>query len=462
VTKNESLSGFVVTGDIIGITVTNPNDFEVPFTIEDELGAPFGDIEVDIECTGFVGLGDLIAPANGTVECTYTADLPDDAATVDTIVGFTVTNTVTIEWYDTVDEEFKSDFDDAIAAFTERDLIGVDEGTLTDDRFPEFSEEVTDDASFTLPETFICSTDPRDYTDGTYTKTFKNTAYLNDIIELDDDASVKLTCTLPPLEVEKDAKGSYDRTVTWELDKFVNEVDSKLAEYSGGPGDEFPTDWLLFVTKTVVEDKFSVTGDITITNPAAVTQIVTGVADVLDDGTVATVDCFAEFPIDILAGEQLVCEYSASPAGKTATLNTATVSAVGNDDQTATDEVSFDQNLIGVESGTLTDDRFDGTINPLDFEVIVEDDANFTLSETFVCPAADSDLYEDGFYSFTVVNTAYLNDEIELEDSAEVTVECQLRFKGETAWASANSAPVWNGTPSGATGRPTSLTRACR
>jgi len=60
-------------------------------------------------------------------------------------------------------------------------------------------------------------------------------------------------------------------------------------------------------------------------------------------------------------------------ADDSAVLNTATVSAPGNPDKTATAGVSFTENLIGVDSGTLTDDRFPA------FSETVNADANFTL-----------------------------------------------------------------------------------
>jgi hypothetical protein len=410
-------SDFHVKGEI---TISNPNMVPVDVTVTDELDD--GTVAT-VTCPGGGNTGTV--PAAGSLVCEYEAEPVDRAATRNTATITPITPGVA-------------------GTFAEADVNWPmkPDGILTDDRFTDFREVLDDSDDFELPETFVCSADVRRYLDGFYTETFTNTATLTVGEDAQhDSAQVKLNCTLPPLNVIKDAAGTFDRTVDWDLKKFVNEVDQKLAVYSGGPGDVFPTDWLLYVTKTAVEGNFSVTGDITITNPAAVTQSVTNVTDVLDDGTVATVDCFAEFPIEILAGGQLVCEYSASPAGKTATLNTATVSATGNDDRTATAPVSFTQNQATIESGTLSDDRFDGVINPL-FEQTVSGNANFTLSEDFICPPADSDLYVDGVYSDVIVNTADLNDEINLQDSATVTIECRLRFKGETAWAANGDTPL--------------------
>jgi hypothetical protein len=413
VTKDVVLDNYKVTGDI---TIENLNVFELAFMVTDMLND--GTV-ADVTCPTYT------IPANDSVVCTYEALPTGGTATLNTA-------TVSVEGEEDV-------IATAAVMFTEN-LIGVDEGTLTDSRFHAFEEIVTATSDFTLPETFTCSTDPSKYTNGTYTETFENWAYLNDIIDLEDDASVKITCTLPPLEVEKTAEGSFDRTVTWDLEKYVNEVDQKLDEYVGLPGDAFPTDWLIFVEKDEVIDNYKVTGDITIDNPAAIPQAFT-ITDVLDDGTVAVVDCPS---LTVPAGGQVVCTYEASPTDGSATLNTATVTAVGNPAQVATAPVLFVENLIGYDQGTLTDDRFDGIINPL-FSQIVTDNFSVTLSETFYCPPTRSELYEDGIFTDTVVNTAFLNDNIELEDFATITIYCEdYGHKSGYKWNDLDADGIWD------------------
>jgi len=409
VTKTEVVDNFLVEGTI---TITNPAEVTQIITgVTDVLS---DNTIAEVTCPSDV------VPAGGQVVCTYEAFPEDDSATLNTATVSAVGNQDVIAT--------------AAVAFEET-LIGVDEGTLTDSRFPDFLEMVSSTIDFTLPEIFECSTDPADYTAGTYTETFENVAYLNDVIDLDDDASVTLICTLPALEVEKTAVGSYDRTVTWDLDKFVNEVDQKLDEYVGLPGDAFPTDWLIFVTKTEVESNFKVTGTITIDNPAGIPQSFS-VTDVLNDNTVAVVTCPS---LTVPAGEQVVCTYEAFPNNAAATLNTATVSAVGNDPVPATAAVAFEENLIGYDQGTLTDDRF-----PL-FEEIVTGTGNFELTETFVCPVSRDDAYgDDGIYEATVVNTAFLNDNIELQDSATITIYCEdYGHKSGFKWNDLNADGIW-------------------
>jgi hypothetical protein len=89
-----------------------------------------------------------------------------------------------------------------------------------------------------------------------------------------------------PLEAEKTAEGSYDRTVTWDLEKSV-EPDS----HTGNAGEDAGTStWEVVATKTEELGNYLVEGSITISNANEI-PVDVSVADVLDDGTVADVDC---------------------------------------------------------------------------------------------------------------------------------------------------------------------------
>jgi len=146
-------------------------------------------------------------------------------------------------------------------------LYGYDSGDLTDPRFT-YENNISGDTTVTFDETFTCSTDPDDYTDGSYTETFTNWAYLDGNIDLSASEEVGLTCNLQPLVPTKTAAGEWDRTVTWTLTKSVDD-DS----HSGYAGDLFGSTW------TVVADKtdsgpynFVVEGTISVYNPAAIAQ----------------------------------------------------------------------------------------------------------------------------------------------------------------------------------------------
>jgi len=183
-----------------------------------------------------------------------------------------------------------------------------------------------------------------------------------------------VNCTLPPLVPTKDAAGTYDRTVEWTLIKTVTP-----ANHSGFAGESFLSAWEVIADKTETLDNYQVTGTITITNPAQIAQTFT-VGDVLDDGTAADVTCSTE---TLEPGESVVCTYTALPADASATLNTATVSAPGNAVVEATATVSFNENLIGYDSGTLSDERFG-------FSETISADITETFPETFTCSTAST------------------------------------------------------------------------
>jgi hypothetical protein len=213
-----------------------------------------------------------------------------------------------------------------------------------------------------------------------------------------------------PLEVEKTAEASYDRTVEWELEKYVD-PDS----HEGYAGEEAGTSiWTVIATKTEIIDNYFIEGTITITNPNDY-PVDFSVVDELDDGTLADVSCPT---YTVPANDYVVCTYEAYPDDDSAEWNTATVSVDGEEDVVATAEVDFIEILIGYDEGTLSDPRFG-------FEELISQTTEEEFEEIFVCPT-DVSLYEDGVYVFDEENTAYLNDNIDLEASAAVTITCYL------------------------------------
>jgi predicted XRE-type DNA-binding protein len=378
--KTEVSDNYAVSGTI---SIYNPASIAQTFSVSDVLndGSP-----VSVNC-----LSNTVA-AGGTVECTYSASPADGSATL---------NTATVSADGNPDQTAT-----AAVSFTEN-LIGYDSGTLSDPRF-SYSETISGDTTKTFPETFDCSSDASVYANGSYSYTETNTVTLNGNIDLSDSASVDVACTLPALGVDKTAAGTYDRTVTWDLDKSVD-----INSHQGFPGDVFDSTWIVTVDKTEVSDNYKVAGDITITNPAKIDQSFT-VSDALNDGTTAAVSC----PSNTVApGGTVKCTYSATPTDDSATLNTATVSATGNPDQTATAGVSFTETLFGSDSGTLADDRFS-------YSETVSDDTTVTFDESWTCSEDWAD-YTNGEYTLNELNIATLNGNINLTDSETVTVKCE-------------------------------------
>jgi hypothetical protein len=174
--------------------------------------------------------------------------------------------------------------------------------------------------------------------------------------------------------------------------------------------------WTVEATKSESHSNHQVTGQIWIHNPAAIAQTFT-VSDALNDAAATSAGVTCDM-YTIPAGGTATCTYTAYPANGSATLNTATVTADGNAPQQATAAVSFSANLIGYDSGILSDPRFG-------FSDLISASTTVNFIETFACPASGDSRYVDGIYQFEVTNWAYLNSNINLSDSATVTVHCE-------------------------------------
>jgi hypothetical protein len=394
-TKTEKIDNYMVVGEI---KIYNPNTFPVPFTVEDKLDD--GTV-AEVKCPA-----DEV-PAGETLTCTYVAKPMDAKATM---------NYAWVKAYVGV----KPYPAEAKVEFIEN-LIGFDEGTLSDPRF-EFEKIINETTKVEFPEKFVCSDDASMYTDGMYEFEVENWAYLNGNLKLKASAKVKVRCLLPALEVKKTAHGRWDRTVEWDLAKSVHP-----ASHSGGPGDYFDSIWKVVATKKDSGPmNYRVFGEITIKNLAAIPQTFK-----LEDTLVGAREDLVDVKcpnFTVPAGETVVCKYEASQPDATAEWNIVVVTAPGNKPQQAKAEVVWKEILNGYDTGTLKDPRFK-------YEEEINKTTEIDFPERFYCPPLDSGKYVSGLYSFEEYNTAYLNGNLNLEKSAKVTVVCKARFKGETAWA---------------------------
>jgi hypothetical protein len=419
-TKSVSESGFSVSGTI---TISNPNTIPVNFSVDDQLDD--GTVAI-VTCPagGTPGTASGTVPGkvgstNGSITCSYTASPPNGNATSNNALVTSNTAGVpggsalqTINWTATVD--------------------GDEEVTLADPRpIFNYSEPISATTTLTRPETFVCSADPDDYTDGEDQDTHTNTATLKGATtDLTRSASVVVNCTLPALTATKTAAGSFDRRITWDLTKSINPT-GPLSGIAGGSAGS--ATWSVNATKSVVENNHSVTGTITVSNPGTIARSFS-VTDMVN-GTAATVICPVTGShtgsVPARVGEvdgSITCAYSAAVAG--ATSNTATISSPGNPDVTATASVSYTANVIGHESGTLSDPRFS-------YSQLINTTTPVTFPETFQCPA-NTGQYVNGQYSFTETNTATLNGNLNLSASAQITINCTAppppsEWAGETA-----------------------------
>lgn len=381
--KTETIGNYQVTGSI---EIYNPNSYEVPFSVIDMLN---DGTYASVSCPAYT------VPAGATLTCTYTAAPPDKSATKNKVVV-------------TPDDKMIPGGSDTVDILWTEKVSGYGEGTLSDARFG-YEKLISDDTTVEFPETFVCPADVALYKEGKYTYKVTNEAVLNDKIGLKDSADVTVECTLPALQVKKDAFGTYDRIIKWLLKKTVDD-----AYHSGFAGETAGNSiWEVVATKMVSYANYKVTGTITITNPAAVPQTFE-IQDMLSDGTAAAVTCDTT---TVPAGGSVTCSYTAAPASKAA-FNNVAIKALGNKAQTYRATIEWTEKVYGYESGTLSDPRFS-------YSEEISASKTVTFPEEFICPA-DASLYKYGKYSFYQKNTAILNGNIGLTAYAKVKIDCTL------------------------------------
>ena len=250
--------------------------------------------------------------------------------------------------------------------------------------------------------------------------------------------SVKVTAIFRPtgtLDVSKTAAGTYENETTWAFDKSVTPT-TLPATGGGAPGSVHNFTWKLESTKTVSADRnFSVTGNIEVDNNSNMT-VTFSATDLLNDGTVGAVTC----PTTTLAvGANTTCTYTAAPNGRTATLNTATVTPLSTTPaghtaflgvQAATAPVSFAETKLGDQSVELADPM-------LGVSKTLTGSDTTTVPGSYTCPT-DAAAYDSVTRTHTkvITNLATLTGATTtLSDSATVTINCVKPevWKGETA-----------------------------
>lgn len=183
------------------------------------------------------------------------------------------------------------------------------------------------------------------------------------------------------LEVSKTAHTTFDRTITWEIDKNVD-----IAEHNLSLGESGVSGYTIVIDKTVVDSNYAVTGTITIHNPALVSATVTSVTDVIEGIEAVTVDCPVSFPYSLTAGADLVCTYSSNIPDASNRTNTVTVTTIG-DVEGDTDEalVSFEgvePTIIGFDEVTITDTNTTfGSPRETNDDVVYKYDITLTCNE---------------------------------------------------------------------------------
>jgi len=230
--------------------------------------------------------------------------------------------------------------------------------------------------------------------------------------------------------VEKTAQASYTERHSWSISKSASPRGIDMFT-----GDSADATYTVGVIETVSEDSFLVTGSITITNNGFLNATISSVSDLLSDATAGTVTCPSATPFVLAPFSSVTCTYTASPSGRTATLNTATVAFTDvNPDadapQTGSATFTWSKTLAGPDEVNVDDTNgsswlFTGT-------------GSVTYTRTFTCDA------DEGTHS----NTATIR-ETGATSTATVGVNCYALSVTKTASTSFDRDWDWTITKSG-------------
>jgi hypothetical protein len=333
-------SGWKVSGKI---EITNPAPIAAMLTEVSDIVSP--------EIAAIVDCPTLLIPAGGKLTCTYSAILPDATSRTNTA-------TATLQNYhhklDAPKAIGTTGFSGATAVeFSAAIITELNKEITVSDTNGEAWGPVSEETSWEYNKKFVCSKNPNDYKDGTYSFSHKNTATIDQTGQ-SDDAMVKVNCYAP--EVKKTAETSFTRTWNWTIDKTGDQTALTLST-----GQMFQVNYEVKVDTTYIDSDWAVEGKIEVYNPAPMAATITSVADALDLGEMevaATVDCGdVIFPYELASEDTLTCTYGADLTKPLDGTNYAT--AVMN-------EITF--------TGTAAVDFSKATISEIDECINVSDD----------------------------------------------------------------------------------------
>jgi hypothetical protein len=376
------------------ITVTNPNEADVAITgISDSLSDG-----TSCDVTG--GGAQTLAP--GGHEFDYSCDLdalPDDS----------LTNTATVSW----DAQDLSDGSHLNAGPASSSAVDVSFTGNDIDECIDVSDSVYGDLGT------VCVGDDNptefDYTaqvdgdEGTCTDNENTASFLtNDTAATGSDSWTVEDCQGADLTASKDATPAFDRSFDWDITKSVDETYIELL-----PGAASATfNYTVSVSHDAGSDSnWTVTGQITVSNPNDWQDIEVDVTDAVDNGGTCTVEDGED--VLVLRSDSVVLDYTctyASAPSPLAGTNTATVTwdgvAASTPNSSATGTALFD---FATATPSLTDECIDvtdtiagalgtvcvGDANPTEFHyqnvvpnpglghcVTVDNTASFTSNDT--------------------------------------------------------------------------------
>ena len=405
------------------VSVANPNpDDAMTVTVDDVLSD--GTVVSLTDCASASGAiaanvdGTYTIPAGETMTCDYSATDGDRDVT---------SNTVTATLDTGVSDSTTTGFDYVV---TDSGPTSVDVTDVNEQDGESVLGTTDGDVIYDTSSTYTCPTETSMYdADGWYQFTVNNTAYAMDgaVIVDQDSAVVTVDCYVPV--TDKTAAGTYDVNHTWEITKADD------GNYSLFAGESVLHDYVITVDETETPGEGTVSGQVSVANPNPDDAMTVTVDDVLSDGTVVSLtDCASasgaiaanvDGTYTIPAGETMTCDYSATDGDRDVTSNTVTATLdTGVSDSTTT---GFD--YVVTDSGPTSVDVTD--VNEQDGESVLgttDGDVIYDTSSTYTCPTETSMYDADGWYQFTVNNTAYAMDGAVIvdQDSAVVTVDCWI------------------------------------
>ncbi|HLP79743.1 MAG TPA: hypothetical protein VK158_03865 [Acidobacteriota bacterium] len=313
------------------ITVSNPSPVDATITSVTDVMS--GDVQADVVCAEEFP---IVLGAGESIECSYSADLPN---------ANDRENTATVT---TAQAEYSgfADVDFGAATITEIDaelpVMDSVEGELG---IATQGEENV----FEYSATFTCDEDAGEHPNVASMTTASGV--------ISDDETVQVNCY--SLDVSKTAETSFTRTYTWDITKTAN-VTGPVTIDMGQP---YNIGYTVSLTKTGFTDSdWAVEGTITIHNPAPVDATINSVDDVIAGPVSADVDCGVTFPYTLEAGQDLVCDYTASLPNADTRVNTATVETPGSISYSGQAEVSFNEaDMLEIDEAVTVSDSLPGT-----------------------------------------------------------------------------------------------------
>ncbi|MEJ2707436.1 MAG: hypothetical protein P8074_07470, partial [Anaerolineales bacterium] len=244
----------------------------------------------------------------------------------------------------------------------------------------------------------------------------------------------------PALDIDKSVDPSFTRTYSWEI---IKDYDATYSKFIGDPDTNHIYE--ITVNQTGSEDSaWIVNGNIFIENNEPIAATITGVSDILDDGSSVDVDCGVTFPYVLAAGNSLTCSYIAHPTGADPTENEAIVTTSGTvAGDTVTKPVDWNTATITEVNAqvNVTDDYGTGDTGDDQSFGPLDDGDTVGYDRDYACSNNPAD-YDNGFYSYFVKNIATI-DETGDWDDATVTVNCYLPSIEKTAAGTYDERHEW-------------------